>query len=313
MEIVANNLWNKSHKRVSIITPVFNRREELKRAIDSVKQQTYKDFEYIIVNDGSTIDIDDIVKKLMESELFPVLYIKKSNGGVHTARNAAIKYCRGEMIFPLDSDDEMLPNSLEVLIKHWDSIPNENKKEYREICARCCDQNKKEVGALFPKDINDYSLKKSHRIASKCKCEHLGFWRADIMKANPWPEPKGITLVNEGLLWDKLTKKYKSFYVNDVVRVYHLEDNDSYTRNKVLTIQNIKNKNYRFIYLLNNNLFHGLIKNIVFAIATNCILHRRNILKNSIMLKHLFHKFVYIVLFLPSWLFSIYYEKKKMQ
>ena len=140
IQIYRNKYWDDNPKRDSIMTPVFNRREELPRALYSIKNQTYNDFEYIIVNDGSTIDIDDIVFNFMNFVSFPLLYIKKENGGVHTARNLAVSFARGEMICCCDSDDELMPDAIEKLIGVWNSIPEDKKLQYREICARCIDE-----------------------------------------------------------------------------------------------------------------------------------------------------------------------------
>ena len=90
-----NAIWSQCSPRVSVITPVYNRREELPRTLRSVENQTYRNIEYIIVDDGSTLPVDDIVKDFMIKADFPVAFIKKQNGGVHTARNAGIRISRG--------------------------------------------------------------------------------------------------------------------------------------------------------------------------------------------------------------------------
>ena len=306
-----NDLWETRVPRVSVITPVYNRRDELIRAIESVKKQSFRDFEYIIVNDGSTIAIDDIVLSYLSTVDFPMLYIKKENGGVHTARNLAIKHCRGEMISPLDSDDEMTIDSLKILMDNWDKIPTDKKAEYREICARCMDQDGNEIGDRFPEDINSYSLKKSAKVISKIRGEHTGFWRADIMKANPWPEPEEITFVMEGVLWNKLSKKYKSYYINDVVRIYHQENNDSYVRSKKHTFQSAKNDIYSNIALLNNGSSQGIIKKVCYINILKWILRRNGHNYKTIKFNNFFHKILYVITFLPCLFISFYYERKR--
>ncbi len=166
LDMKTNHCWNSEQKPfVSLITPVFNRREELQRCFASVKKQTYSDFEYIVVNDGSTENIDDVVERFMEEADVPVMYIKKENGGVHTARNMGVKHTRGEMIHFLDSDDEELENGLEVLVRVWEQLPN--KEAYAEIKARCLDQNGDLDGAAFPDDINSYPMPKRLALANR--------------------------------------------------------------------------------------------------------------------------------------------------
>ena len=314
METFKNKYWDSFNNRfVSIITPTFNRRDELLRAMDSVNRQTYRDFEYVIVNDGSTIDIDDIVFSFMDKVDFPMLYIKKSNGGVHTARNLAIKHVRGKMIAPLDSDDELVNNALEILVNVWNSIPENKRNEYREVCARCKDQDGNVIGNAFPEGINELIRKEAYLISRKSKGEHFGFWRSDIMKDNPWPEPDGITFVSEEVLWEKLAVNYRSYYINDVVRIYHIEENDSYTRNK-LSVQQLKNKYWSRIYMANsisNLRFKKRITNVFIACVFKHILIRRKV-KVDIKLTRFLDILLLIFFWIPCFFYSFLYENKKM-
>lgn len=81
MEIVKNSYWENAAVRVTIITPTFNRRNTLDRAIRSVEAQTYMEWEYIIVDDGSSDETYQLVKPFMENTNHPVMYIRKENGG----------------------------------------------------------------------------------------------------------------------------------------------------------------------------------------------------------------------------------------
>ncbi len=107
--------------KVSVIIPTYNRLEKLKRAVDSILEQTYKDFELIIVDDGST----DKTKEYFEN-FDAVKYIYQENKGVSSARNTGIKASEGEWLSFLDSDDEWLPRKLEKQIEFAEN--NENIK-----------------------------------------------------------------------------------------------------------------------------------------------------------------------------------------
>ena len=80
---------------VSIVTPVYNRRHLLQRTFASVRAQTVKCFEHVIVDDGSTDDPGDVIFNYMTQVDYPVAFIRKENGGVHSARNAALDIARG--------------------------------------------------------------------------------------------------------------------------------------------------------------------------------------------------------------------------
>ncbi len=109
---------------VSVIVPTFNRASVLPRAIESVLNQTYDDFELIIVDDASTDDTESVVTNFDRDE---INYIKlQENKGANAARNRGIHEAHGEFISFLDSDDEYLPHRLEtsvnVLKQSSDSI-----------------------------------------------------------------------------------------------------------------------------------------------------------------------------------------------
>lgn len=98
---------------ISVIIPTYNRKNTLPRAVESVLNQTYKPVEIIIVDDGST----DGTKEWF-SEMYPLVhYIYQVNSGVSSARNTGINSARGDWIALLDSDDEWLPDKLELQVK----------------------------------------------------------------------------------------------------------------------------------------------------------------------------------------------------
>lgn len=210
---------------VSIITPVYNRKDKIKQALNSVKTQTYRDIEHIIVDDGSNDNPDPIIHEYMDSVEYPVMHLKKPRGGVHTARNAGLKQCRGVMYCCLDSDDEFVSNGIEAFVNAWKCIPD--TEPYFEIKARCIDQNGEEVGPRFPDNINEMPWEYVWDYYQKIHSEHVGFRRMDIMRNNLWPEPEGVSFVGENIVWYKLRNDgYKTWLINDVVQIYHTEGND---------------------------------------------------------------------------------------
>lgn len=253
MEFIENNFWASAiHPRITVITPFYNRIEYLHRPFDSMKSQTFADFEYIIVNDGSCENADDIVHSFMGEVSFPVLYIKKSNGGVHTARNLGTKLSRGEMIAFLDSDDEFTPDAFEKMLAAWDSIPD--KRDYREVVAKEVDENGNAINSF------------------------IALNRTDIFKDNLFPEPEGVKFVNEGIEWRQLSR-YKSLMLDDVLYVYHRGDvSESITQPKgKVTIQNCIDKLWNYKYMFENRQelrfsFIESIKNLFYFLSFRKVL-----------------------------------------
>lgn len=98
---------------VSIIVPIYNSEAFLASCIDSILAQDYKNFEVILVNDGSTDCSDEICKKYLAKD-DRVKYYVKENGGVSSARNVGIRHAKGEWCTFVDSDDMLYPNALSL-------------------------------------------------------------------------------------------------------------------------------------------------------------------------------------------------------
>ena len=108
---------------VSVIIPTYNRAHLIGRAIQSVLNQTYQDFEIIIVDDGSTDDTEEVIKKFQRKDE-RIKYVKhEKNKGSSAARNTGIKLARGKYIAFQDSDDEWLPEKLEKQMRVFENAP----------------------------------------------------------------------------------------------------------------------------------------------------------------------------------------------
>ena len=110
--------------KISIIIAVYNQELFLEECIKSALNQTYKDIEIIVVNDGST----DNSGKILEKYSNVISIINKENGGVSSAYNMGIKSMNGEWMKTLDSDDILLPNAIEFFVNYIKSIKNSDSK-----------------------------------------------------------------------------------------------------------------------------------------------------------------------------------------
>lgn len=108
--------------KVSVIIPSYNYGEFISDGIESVINQTYKDFEIIVVDDGSTDNTSESVKKYQDR----VSYFYKENGGPSSARNYGIHNAKGKYICFLDADDIFLPEKLELQINYMEDNKDDN-------------------------------------------------------------------------------------------------------------------------------------------------------------------------------------------
>ncbi len=101
--------------QISVIIPCYNQEKYIAEALDSVLAQTFKDFEIIVINDGSIDNSASIIKDYVQEYPHLIRYIEQKNQGIIAARNNAIAEAKGEYIFPLDGDDKIAPECLEKL------------------------------------------------------------------------------------------------------------------------------------------------------------------------------------------------------
>lgn len=107
--------------RVTVIVPVFNRRSELSRALTSLKNQSFTDFECLVVDDASSVPIEPVVKAMNDNRF---VYLRSpQNGGPYNARFFGYRHMRGEYLFQLDSDWEAFPWALAQGVHYLDSTP----------------------------------------------------------------------------------------------------------------------------------------------------------------------------------------------
>lgn len=228
--IKTNKNWkNNCAPYITVFTSVYNRRKTLPRTMESVNKQTFRDIEYIIVNNGSTEPLDDVVQQFMDETDIPVMYIKKAYGGVHTGRNMGLRYARGKLVVCIDSDDELLPAACETFYSMWQAIPDENRDEYATLRAQCMDQDGNIAGTLFPEDVNSQPYSDVRRYFTLSKGEQITCNVTKILQKYYWPEPEGVAHVGENALWVPVEYDYKSWGTNEVLRIFHTEGDDHIT------------------------------------------------------------------------------------
>ena len=120
----------------TVFTPTFNRSLTLRRVYESLRLQTFRDFEWLIVDDGSTDCTKELVEKWRTESSFPIRYIYQENRGKPAAFNQGVQKAQGELFLTLDSDDACVPQALERLKYHW--IASRRKKRTSSRQLQCC-------------------------------------------------------------------------------------------------------------------------------------------------------------------------------
>tara|TARA_B100000287_G_scaffold164129_1_gene154799 strand:+ start:117 stop:944 length:828 start_codon:yes stop_codon:yes gene_type:complete len=163
---------------ISVIIPTFNRKETLKRAIQSVLMQSYTPYEIIVIDDGS----DDGTKEWLKDNYPNVKYIYQMNSGVSSARNKGIKFARGDWIALLDSDDEWLPSKLKDQANEIELNPAAKFLHTNEIWIRNgvrvnqMKKHKKYGGYIFEKCLDMCRISPSSVLIKKDIFDEIGMF-----------------------------------------------------------------------------------------------------------------------------------------
>ena len=186
----------------SIVTPTWNRAGLLPRVHKSLTEQTYKNFEWIVADDGSSDDTKEVIYSLASNSSFPIRYIHFDlHVGKPTVDNAAIVLARGVLTLWCDSDDWLLPNALEEFWMAWNSIPEIHQIDYSGITALVatkegCITNPVPEAGWHDISWNDLS-EKFHVTRDMVFCA-----QTHLLKANPFPEVDLV--VPESSVWVEL-------------------------------------------------------------------------------------------------------------
>lgn len=113
-------------KTLTVFTPAYNRAHTIGRTYESLCRQTCKDFEWLVIDDGSTDNTKELVEQWLERDNgFEIKYVWKENGGLHTGYNKAIELINTELCVCIDSDDYMPDNAVEIIVNYWEKHRNE--------------------------------------------------------------------------------------------------------------------------------------------------------------------------------------------
>ncbi|MGD9170672.1 MAG: glycosyltransferase family 2 protein [Candidatus Thiodiazotropha sp.] len=230
----------------TVFTPTYNRKHTINRVFESLKNQTFKDFEWLIVDDGSTDNTDKLIEEFKINSDFKIRYYYKENGGKHTAINQGVEFAEGELFLIFDSDDACTDNALERLKYHWDNIPLVEKETFSGVSVLCKNTDGKIVGTTYPKnemDISSIELRSRYKMTG----EKWGFHRTDVLKKFPFPVIPNEKFMAESFIWNKIGMQYKIRHVNEALRIYtHSYDGLSVS---LLKIRNNSPKGTRMYYL----------------------------------------------------------------
>lgn len=216
---------------ITVLTPTFNRGGGLQSLWDSLQKQTVKEFEWLVVDDGSTDGTKNLITQLQEKSDFPIRYIYKNNGGKHTALNVGIQTICSELIFIVDSDDCVTDDAVESILKIHKKYRSQNN-----ICGYAF------LRAFPDGKVNGKKFDVDEKIGSyidvRVNGDDTGADKAEVFKTHclkefPFPEYPNEKFLGEDLVWVRMARKYEMVHINKAIYVgNYLEDGLTNNRRK---------------------------------------------------------------------------------
>ena len=214
-----------SEIRLTVLTPLYNRKHTIHRVFDSLMRQTCKDFEWLVIDDGSTDGVEPLIREYIREADFPVRYYYKENGGKHTVVNMAYGLMETPYFTILDSDDAFTDTAVENMLAGWDGIPPQDRDKFWCVVGHSVDSETGErIGQSFSENANDLSIPREPIVGEKTAAI-----RTDVGRRFPFPEPEGTTFVTESVVWAKVDREYRQYLLNADFRIYYQNEPDSLT------------------------------------------------------------------------------------
>ncbi|WP_432786833.1 Undecaprenyl-phosphate 4-deoxy-4-formamido-L-arabinose transferase [Oligella sp. MSHR50489EDL] len=212
----------------TVLTPTYNRADTLPRVYESLKAQDFGDFEWLVIDDGSTDNTAELILEWANEGIIPIRYAWQPNQHKKTAFNHGVSIAQGELIVALDSDDTLLPNALSSMWDTWHRIPDIKRDGYIAVTGLCQRPDGSIVGDRFFRDEVDMSSIDMY-FKYHPRGEKFGCLNTEILRCFPFPEEyEGF--VPESIVWREIARAgYLTRFVNDVYRVYY-DSGDSLSR-----------------------------------------------------------------------------------
>lgn len=202
-----------NHPLITVFTPTYNRKHCIHRCYESLQRQSSHNFEWLIIDDGSTDDTESLIRRWQNSETrFPIRYFYKENGGLHTGYNKGIELAQTELFLCIDSDDWMPDDAIETIERIWAEIFH---RGYAGIMGIDRYPDGRCVGGTFPENVHEmylYEKLTKYKIPGDKKMIH----RTDLFKkVAPMATFPGEKFFNPSYLMYQLDQFGKLYVTND--------------------------------------------------------------------------------------------------
>lgn len=267
------------NKVLTIFTPSFNRGYMLNKCYESLKNQTVKDFKWLIVDDGSTDNTRELVDSWIDEGILDIKYKYQENQGMHGAHNTAYELIDTELNVCIDSDDYMPDDAVEKIIIFWEKNKSHN---LAGIIALDAYENGNVIGSEFPNSMKEttlFEVNNIHKISGDKKL----IYRTELTKAYPYPLFEGEKYVGLAYKYYKIDENYKLGVLNEIVCIVEYLDDGS-SKNMLKQYRNNPRgfAFYRLENMKNSKATKGFIfKECIHYVSSSLICDNEKMLRDS--------------------------------
>ena len=217
-------------KKISVIVPIYNVEKYIKRCLDSILMQKYQNLELILINDGSTDNVEEIIKTYIEKYPNIIKYIKKENTGLSDTRNTGMEIATGDYIMFVDSDDYISQNLLNNLKPYM----NKNIEMIKFKAQKVTEEGEKlEIleGPVFDVMTGEEAFSKMCFEDKLMETAWLYLYKTELLKRNSFKFAKNLYHEDFGLI-PLIILKAKTFVSTNICGYNYVQSFNSITRTK---------------------------------------------------------------------------------
>ncbi|WP_138752517.1 glycosyltransferase family 2 protein [Paenibacillus sinopodophylli] len=211
-------------KTLTVFTPTYNRAYCLHQVYESLRRQTCKDFEWLIIDDGSSDDTEALVAGWAATQELSITYVYQHNQGMHGAHNTAYEHIETELNVCIDSDDYMPDDAVEQIVSFWHTNRSDSVCGFVGLDAY---GDGRIVGSTFPEGLSSstlFDLYHKHGVTGDKKL----VYRTVLTKQHPYPLFEGERYVGLDYKYHLLSQNYELLLLNKVLcHVEYLADGSS--------------------------------------------------------------------------------------
>ena len=204
---------------ITVFTPTYNRAHLLGRLYESLCAQRFTDFEWLIVDDGSTDGTASLVQSFIAKRRIDIKYLSQRNGGKHRAINHGVGQAKGELFFMVDSDDYLPADSLQSIATEYAKCDS----SMGGVAGLDATDGGKVIGSGLAQEFiecNSMEIRFKHHVTG----DLAEVFKTSVMREFPFPEIDGEKFCPEALVWNRIALKYNLRYFNKVIYIAEYQD-----------------------------------------------------------------------------------------